>query len=112
VGEPARIAPADGGDRLGLVVSELPADARAELRLPDGRRGVAVTTVVGLAGLEQLAHGDLVLEVNRQPTPDLPAYRKAVAGLAPGEVAWLFVQRPRPAGTFLARIEVEEPARP
>jgi serine protease Do len=111
-GEPARIAPADGGDRLGLVVSELPADARAELRLPAGRRGVAVTTVVGLAGMEQLAHGDLVLEVNRQPTPDLPAYRKAVAGLAPGEVAWLFVQRPRPSGTFLARIEVEEPARP
>jgi serine protease Do len=112
VGEPARIAPADGGDRLGLVVSELPAEARAEMRLPAGQRGVAVTTVVGLAGMEQLAHGDLVLEVNRQPTPDLPAYRKAVAGLAPGQVAWLFVQRPRPSGTFLARIEVEEPARP
>ena len=111
-GEPARIAPANGGDRLGLVVSELPAEARAELRLPAGQRGVAVTTVVGLAGMEQLAHGDLVLEVNRQPTPDLPAYRKAVANLAPGEVAWLFVQRPRPSGTFLARIEVEEPARP
>jgi serine protease Do len=112
VGEPARIAPTDGGDRLGLVVSELPAEARAEMRLPAGQRGVAVTTVVGLAGMEQLAHGDLVLEVNRQPTPDLPAYRKAVAGLAPGDVAWLFVQRPRPSGTFLARIEVEEPARP
>jgi serine protease Do len=112
VGEPARIAPADGGDRLGLVVSELPAEARAEMRLPAGQRGVAVTTVVGLAGMEQLAHGDLVLEVNRHPTPDLSAYRKAVAGLAPGEVAWLFVQRPRPSGTFLARIEVEEPARP
>jgi serine protease Do len=110
-GEPARIVPPGDGDRLGLVVSELPAEAREELRLPDGRRGVAVTTVVGLAGMEQLAHGDLVLEVNRQPTPDLPAYRKAVAALHPGEVAWLFVQRPRPAGTFLARIEVEEAAR-
>jgi serine protease Do len=112
VGEPARIAPADGGDRLGLVVSELSADVRADLRLPDGRRGVAVTSVVGLAGMEQLAHGDVVLEVNRQPTPDLAAYRRAVSALQPGDVAWLFVQRPRPAGTFLARIEVESSPSP
>ena len=28
--------------------------------------------------------------------------------LKAGDVAWLFVQRPRPAGTFLARIEVED----
>jgi serine protease Do len=112
MGAPARMAPDDGGDRLGLVVSELPAEAREELRLPPGRQGVAVTSVVGLAGLEQLAHGDLVLELNRQPTPDLTSYRKALAALHPGEVAWLFVQRPRPSGTFLARIEVEEAARP
>jgi hypothetical protein len=84
---------------------------REDLRLPPERHGVAVTSVVGLSGLEQLVHGDLVLEVNRQPTPDLAAYRKAVGELKAGEVAWLFVQRPRPAGTFLARIEVEDATR-
>ena len=81
---------------------------REELRLPSDRQGVAVTSVMGLSGLEQLVHGDLVLEVNRQPTPDLASYRTALAGLKAGDVAWLFVQRPRPAGTFLARIEVED----
>jgi serine protease Do len=112
IGEPARVDTAGDGDRLGLVMSEVTPEMRDDLRLPDDRRGVAVSSVVGLAGLEQLVHGDLVLEVNRQPTPDLPSYRRALASLKSGDVAWLFVQRPRPAGTFLARIEVEDGARP
>jgi serine protease Do len=112
ISEPARVDAAGDGDRLGLVVSEVTPEMRDDLRLPDDRRGVAVNSVVGLAGLEQLVHGDLVLEVNRQPTPDLPSYRRAIASLKSGDVAWLFVQRPRPAGTFLARIEVEDGARP
>jgi serine protease Do len=105
---PARVNTPGGGDRLGLVVEEVTQEMREDLRLPSERRGVAVTSVMGLSGLEQLVHGDLVLEVNRQPTPDLASYRTALAGLKAGDVAWLFVQRPRPAGTFLARIEVED----
>jgi serine protease Do len=112
MGAPARVETPGAGDRLGLVVEELSPEMHEELRLPAERRGVAVASVVGLSGLEQLVHGDLVLEVNRQPTPDLAAYRKAVAALAAGDVAWLFVQRPRPAGTFLARIEVDDGLRP
>jgi serine protease Do len=111
LGEPARVSTPGAGDRLGLVVEDLTPAMREDLRLPPERHGVAVTSVVGLSGLEQLVHGDLVLEVNRQPTPDLAAYRKAVGELKAGEVAWLFVQRPRPAGTFLARIEVEDATR-
>jgi hypothetical protein len=45
--------------------------------------------------------------VNRHPTPDLGAYHRAVESLVPGEPAWLFVYRPRPRGTFLAKIAVE-----
>jgi serine protease Do len=112
IGRPARVNTPGAGDRLGLVVEELSPEMHEDLRLPADRRGVAVTSVVGLSGLEQLVHGDLVLEVNRQPTPDLAAYRRAVAALRAGDVAWLFVQRPRPAGTFLARIEVEDAGRP
>ena len=107
---PARVNTPGGGDRLGLVVEEVTQEMREELRLPSDRQGVAVTSVMGLSGLEQLVHGDLVLEVNRQPTPDLAAYRRAIGSLKSGDVAWLFVQRPRPAGTFLARIEVEDGA--
>jgi Do/DeqQ family serine protease len=112
IGRPARVNTPGAGDRLGLVVEELSPEMHEDLRLPADRRGVAVTSVVGLSGLEQLVHGDLVLEVNRRPTPDLAAYRQAVAALRAGDVAWLFVQRPRPAGTFLARIEVEDASRP
>ena len=106
--KPARVNTPGGGDRLGLVVEEVTQEMREDLRLPPDRQGVAVTSVMGLSGLEQLVHGDLVLEVNRHPTPDLASYRTALAGLKVGDVAWLFVQRPRPAGTFLARIEVED----
>jgi len=45
--------------------------------------------------------------VNRKPTPDLPAYRKVVAALPDGEIAWLFVYRPRPGASFLAKLVVD-----
>ena len=96
------------GDILGLVVADLSRQAQVDLRIPADRRGVVVRDVVGLApGADSLSHGDVVVEVNRQPTPDVAAYRQAVESLPPGGPAWLFVFRPRPRGTFLAKIEVE-----
>ena len=100
--------PEPGGDALGLVVADLSRQAQADLRIPSDRQGVVVRDVVGLApGADALAHGDIVVEVNRRPTPDVAAYRQAVESLPPGGPAWLFVFRPRPRGTFLAKIEVE-----
>jgi serine protease Do len=100
--------PGPGGDALGLVVADLSRQAQADLRIPADRQGVVVRDVVGLApGADALAHGDIVVEVNRRPTPDVAAYRRAVESLPPGGPAWLFVFRPRPRGTFLAKIEVE-----
>jgi S1-C subfamily serine protease len=58
-------------------------------------------------GTDVLEEGDIVVEVNRQPTPDLTSYRRVMAALRPGESAWLYVYRPRPRGSFLTRIEVE-----
>jgi serine protease Do len=102
--------PVDGpsGDELGLVVAPLTPEMQEDLSLPPDRQGVVVRDVVGLAsGLEQLAHGDLILELNRRPTPDVDAYRLLLQRLRPGEPAWLFVYRPRPGGHFLAKVEVE-----
>jgi S1-C subfamily serine protease len=62
-------------------------------------------------GTDALEEGDLVVEVNRRPTPDLGAYRRIVGSLRPGDPAWLFVYRPRPRGTFLTRVEVAEARR-
>jgi len=96
------------GDALGLVVAPLTPELQSEMSIPPERAGVVVREVVGLAsGLEQLAHGDLILEMNKRATPDLEAYRKLVEHLRPGEPAWLYVYRPRPGGYFLAKVEVE-----
>jgi S1-C subfamily serine protease len=96
------------GDALGLVVAPLTPEAQSEMSIPPEREGVVVRDVVGLAsGLEQLANGDLILELNRQATPDVDTYRKLVDRLRPGEPAWLFVYRARPGGFFLAKVEVE-----
>ena len=102
--------PGPMGDALGLVVADLSRQAQSDLRIPSDRQGVVVRDVVGLApGADTLAHGDIVVEVNRRPTPDVAAYRRAVESVPPGGPAWLFVFRPRPRGTFLAKIEVEGP---
>ena len=68
-----------------------------------------VKEVVGLGpGRGRPAHGDVIVEVNRQPTPHESDYRKVLAALQDGQVAWLFVYRPRPEATFLAKVEVEK----
>src|SRR5688500_17917207 len=88
------------GDPLGLVVADPSPQMKAELAGVD-RKGVVVRDVVGLSpGIEALSNGDVVVEVNRQPTPDLAAYRKVVATLGDGDVAWLFAYRPRPGASY------------
>ena len=89
-------------------MGELSPEMKAELALPADRTGVVVRDVPGWApGSETLAHGDIIVEVDRRPTPDLPAYRRAVSALRPGEVAWLYVYRPRRGSSFLAKVEIE-----
>ncbi len=98
------------GDVLGLKVSTLTRKMQSELKIPKDRSGVVIADVVGLSrGLDEVANGDLVVEVNRTPTPDLRRYREALAGLTPGQVAFLLVYRPQPPGTYLTKVEVEEP---
>jgi serine protease Do len=105
-------SPAKRGDPLGLVVAALAPRTRAELGVPTNRVGVVIRDVTGVdPGTDALEEGDLVVEVNRRPTPDLGAYRRIVGSLRPGDPAWLFVYRPRPRGTFLTRVEVAEARR-
>jgi serine protease Do len=97
------------GDAFGLITSELSKHTQRELDIPADRRGVVVKEVVGLSpGVDVLAHGDVIVEVNRQATPHASDYKKILADLKDGQVAWLFVYRPRPEATFLAKVEVEK----
>jgi len=107
--EPQAEPAARRGDRLGLEVSALSGEMADGLKVPGDRRGVVVQDVVGLSpGAEALAHGDLIVELNRRPTPDLESYRRVVDSLRDGERVWLFVYRPRPPrSSSLIKLEVE-----
>lgn len=95
-------------DALGLHVSELSARKRAKLELPDDRTGLLIDDVLGWGSeSDQLEPGDVLVEINRQPTPDLAAYRRVLAGLTPGAKAFLFVYRPQSEESFLVKLEVE-----
>ena len=105
---PASASPLPKGDALGLVPAELNRKMRRELQIPSDRAGVLVDEIVGLSpGLDTLANGDVIVEVNKQPTPDLAAYKRVLASLKPGEAAWLFVYRPHPRGSLLVKVDVE-----
>jgi serine protease Do len=102
------VAPAGKGDALGLAVANLAASTRQALRLPADRVGVVVRDVLGAdPGVDELEEGDLIVEINRRPTPDVAAYKRVLGALEPGAPAWLYVFRPRPAGSFLTRVYVE-----
>jgi serine protease Do len=102
--EPASVR----GDALGLVVGELPVKVRTELSVPADKVGVVVKEIVSLdPGADQIEHGDLVVEVNRRPTPTVADYEQAIRALEPGAGAWLLLYRPRPAAVYLTRIEAE-----
>jgi serine protease Do len=101
-------AEAPAGDALGLTVAALDTPTRTSLGVPRDRQGVVIREVSGLSpGMDDLADGDVVVEVNRQPTPDLEAYRRVVDALPAGGAAYLFVYRPRSHASLLTRLEVE-----
>jgi Do/DeqQ family serine protease len=106
---PTRPASHDSAaDPLGLDVVDLSDTMRHEMAVPATHTGVVVKEVQGTSpGAESLSHGDVIVEINRKPTPNRRAYNRVVASLQAHEVAWLFVYRPRPAGSFLARLDVE-----
>jgi serine protease Do len=107
--EPADTVAAPEGDALGLVVTDLTRRMRANMAVPADHAGVLVEDIVSLSpDADALTHGDVIMEVNRQPTPDVATYRRVTSALQPGELALLIVYRPRPVSTFLAKVEVED----
>jgi len=101
-------AEAPAGDAIGLTVTALDPSTRASLAIPKDRQGVVIKDVSGFSpGMDALAAGDVVVEVNREPTPDLASYGRVVASLPRGGAAYLFVYRPRSHASLLTRLEVE-----
>jgi len=62
--------------------------------------GVVVTTVSPGRAAEKagLRRGDVIVELNRRPVTDAPAFYGALAALRPGESTLLYVHRPAGGG--------------
>ncbi|OGW65453.1 MAG: hypothetical protein A3H49_08470 [Nitrospirae bacterium RIFCSPLOWO2_02_FULL_62_14] len=105
VEQPKNIAQAGGEDSGAAVpssgllsdldVHELTSELAARYGLGANERGVVITKIRQGSKAEEsgLKEGDLLLEVNRQPTPTLKAYERAAAKLGKGQVVLLLIKR-------------------
>ncbi|MBI3484439.1 MAG: PDZ domain-containing protein, partial [Acidobacteria bacterium] len=71
---------------FGLRVEELTPELNRRLGIAD-KKGVIVTQVEPASFAEDLGFlpRDIIMEVNREPVPDVAAYRAAVSKLKPGQ---------------------------
>src|SRR2546426_1103798 len=96
--EPTLLARA-GAEGFGLQIEPLAPGAAERLNLPVSQ-GVLVVDVAagGPADRAGLRRGDIILEVARQPVADAQSFGQALAAVAPGEAALLYVHRPGGGG--------------
>jgi serine protease Do/serine protease DegQ len=97
--EATPVAVEPGADGFGLRAETLSTDLAERLKVPY-TRGVVVLDVAagGPADAAGLRRGDVILEVARQPVSNAAELRRALAALAPGESALLYVHRPGAEG--------------
>jgi Do/DeqQ family serine protease len=82
-------------DGFGMRTEPLSADLAERLRVSYSRGVVVVdVTAGGSADAAGLRRGDIILEAARQPVSDPAELRRALAALAPGDSALLYVHRP------------------
>ncbi len=93
--EEAGAAGAGTSEDLGLTVQTLTADLAENLGLDRSVKGVVVTEVepAGPSADAGLRRGDVILEVNRQPTKDVEAYRKGIRAAGKGKSILFLVRR-------------------
>lgn len=91
-GDASREAVTGDAALSGVAVEALDGSARERLGIPERIEGVLVTGVrpgSGAAGLG-LQPGDVVLEVNRAPTPDVDAFRRMAAQTKKGALVLIY----------------------
>ncbi len=80
--------------RWGLGLADLSPDVREQLQTPDDVKGAVVERVVpgSTADNAGLRPGDVILSVNRHPTPSASEVKKALADIPKGQDALLLVR--------------------
>jgi Do/DeqQ family serine protease len=90
---------AGADESLGMAVESVGPELadRMGLTIP---RGVVITEVVagGPADRAGLRPGDVILEADRAPVADVPAFRQMLAQVKPGDSVRLYVHRAGPGG--------------
>jgi serine protease Do len=104
--DPAGGSGDENGD-LGLKLSELTPDTARRLGLEANEKGVVVTGVDpdGKGANAGIAPGDLIKEINREPTRSLKDYRMQMAEVDPGEKVKILIKRPN-AGLVVVNVTV------
>ncbi len=97
--EPVR-AEAQDAEGWGLSVEPLTGEAALRLNLPV-TGGLLVGDVAAGSSADRagLRHGDVIVEVGRQPVGDPAGFYQALASLKPGEQILVYVHRPSGGGT-------------
>jgi len=97
VEQPGEEAVASGEPKeetLGLTVEPLTPEASRRFKL-SARSGVLVTDVASGSSGDQagIRAGDAILEVNRQPVPDVETFRRIIGAVKPGDAVPVYLQR-------------------
>ncbi len=97
-------------DDLGIVVSDITPEIEKGLGISKGLKGVAVTGIDprGVAAQAGIQRGDLIEEVNRQPTPNVGQFNDALSKV-PADEAVLFSVRRGNSSTFIVIQPAQEP---
>jgi serine protease Do len=95
---------------LGLTVRDIDRATAARMQLPKGLVGVVVTRVepISAAYDADIARGDVLLEVNRQPVPSVSEFRRIAKATRPGDVLALYLYAPDLDQRQLKTIRVED----
>jgi serine protease Do len=102
----ARPAVASDQGPLGMTVRDLDPASALRKALPDSIRGVVVVEVdpAGAARLARIRPGQMILEINRVPTPTADRYETTLESIAPGLTVVALVYDPITEKRVLAAI--------
>jgi serine protease Do len=97
------------GGALGVVVTGLDAAAIRRLGVPASIAGVLITDLdaTGPGREARLRRGQIIMEINRRPTPSSEAFAAINGALRPGSVAAVFVYDPITDQRLIVSVTIE-----
>jgi serine protease Do len=107
--QPAQGEQADSA--IGLSVQDLTRQISSRWKLPSTLAGVLVTRVAPLSPADdaELQHGDVIIEINRQPIRTASDYRRLTATFRPGDVLTFYMYGPRTGQRTLRTLRMDAP---